>query len=85
MSNLSGSPLGGFSSVTVLVDMVNHTAELYETSGYNVDPNQKVEPRMVWNNLPSEVWVAIAMKRRSRREAVFLPCTHWDVHELETA
>jgi hypothetical protein len=73
-----------FYAVTLLVDMVNHKAELY--GGENdVGPNQRAEPLQVWNNLPDEVWVAIAMKRGTRREAVLLPCTHWDVHEIETA
>jgi hypothetical protein len=80
-----GPRAGDFYAVTLLVDMVNHKAELYHGGYGDVDPNQRVEPFRVWDNLPDKVWVAIAMKRCTRREAVLLPCTHWDVHELETA
>jgi hypothetical protein len=70
----------------ILVDMVNHTAKLYfhSCSGFSL-PNQsgeKMEPHCTWENLPDQVWVAVSMKRCSEREAVLLPCVHWELKEM---
>jgi hypothetical protein len=65
--------MGDFHTVTLSVDMVNRTAALYTTTRDDMDPTEELKPCKVWNNLPDEVWVAVAMKRNSEREAVLLP------------
>lgn len=32
----------------------------------------------VYENLPSKVWVACALKRNTERKAILMPCLHWD-------
>jgi hypothetical protein len=74
-------------AVTLHVDMVTHTAKLYNGNsigperGQNL-PGEKLEASHVWENLPPKVRVAVAMKRNTNREIVLLPCSHWDVQEI---
>ena len=69
---------GGIEQTLVLeVDMLNHTAQLH-TPG----PGGRMGVSISWDNLPAQVWVAVAMKRNSEREAVLLPGTHWDIAEV---
>jgi hypothetical protein len=69
-------------SLTLHVDMVTRTAKLYMGNVRDGGPGEKLEAYHVWENLPPRVWVAVAMKRNSNREAVLLPCSHWDVQEI---
>jgi len=59
---------------TIEVDMMERRAVLY-VSGK--DSSRRLEPEKVWENLPDKVWVAVAFKRNSGREAVLMPCIHW--------
>jgi hypothetical protein len=33
--------------------------------------------------MPEKVWVAVSMKRNTQREAMLLPCMHWDMEEID--
>lgn len=63
---------------TIEVDMITKRAELYISSWCNAD-TQHLQPVTVWTNLPDKVWVAVAFKRNSGREAVLMPCAHWSM------
>jgi hypothetical protein len=78
MSNMSSE-----NALTLHVDMVTRTAKVYNgiSSSDNLLGGQ-LEACHVWENLPPRVWVAVGMKRNSNREAVLLPCSHWDVQEI---
>ena len=55
-------------------DMVERCAKLYISEK---DASRQLEPDKVWENIPDKVWVAVAFKRNSKREAVLMPCIHW--------
>ena len=57
---------------TIEVDMIEKRAELYISSKCST-----LQPVTVWTNLPDKVWVAVAFKRNSGREAVLMPCVRW--------
>ncbi|KAL7544949.1 hypothetical protein ACHAWF_008318 [Thalassiosira exigua] len=59
---------------TIEVDMKERRAELYVSDNAS---SRLITPHKVWENLPDKVWVAVAFKRNSGREAVLLPCIHW--------
>ena len=61
---------------TIEVDMLERRAELYHSLKGST---QKLKPIKVWNNLPEKVWIAVAFKRNSGREAVLMPCVHWSM------
>eukprot|EP00571_Detonula_confervacea_P003471 CAMPEP_0172329068 /NCGR_PEP_ID=MMETSP1058-20130122/60681_1 /TAXON_ID=83371 /ORGANISM="Detonula confervacea, Strain CCMP 353" /LENGTH=434 /DNA_ID=CAMNT_0013046215 /DNA_START=247 /DNA_END=1552 /DNA_ORIENTATION=+ len=63
---------------TIEVDMMERRAVLY-VSGK--DSSRRLEPEKVWENLPDKVWVAVAFKRNSGREAVLMPCIHWNMRK----
>lgn len=63
---------------TIEVDMIEKRAELYISSMCSTD-TQHLQPVTVWTNLPDKVWVAVAFKRNSGREAVLMPCVHWSM------
>lgn len=76
---------------TLHVDMVNRRAELYRPTDYgnyiagtagNEEMRNRTEPFHVWENLPPKVWVCVAMKRNNKTEAVLLPCSHWNLEEI---
>ena len=76
---------------TLEVDMINRTAKMYappRSRGQAVDltseNSRELEVIASWDDLPPSVWVAVGMKRRSQREAVLLPCTHWDMQEISS-
>jgi hypothetical protein len=71
-------------TVVLEVDMVNRKAELYvpALTPTIAEGSPPLELVGSWENMPEEVWVAVAMKRNSQREAVLLPRTHWDVQEI---
>lgn len=64
---------------TIEVDMIERRAELYISSKESIG---MVEPHTVWENLPDTVWVAVAFKRNSGREAVLMPCLHHNMKEI---
>jgi len=73
--------------LTIYVDMINRKAQLYRADASNRayldnEPGTSLEPEREWDNLPDRLWVAVAMKRNSMREAILLPCTHWEVEEI---
>ena len=59
---------------TIEIDMVERCAKLYISEK---DASRQLEPHKVWENIPDKVWVAVAFKRNSKREAVLMPCIHW--------
>ncbi|KAL7546567.1 hypothetical protein ACHAWF_009901, partial [Thalassiosira exigua] len=59
---------------TIEVDMTERRAELYVSRNAS---SRLIKPHAVWENLPGKVWVAVAFKRNSRREAILAPCIHW--------
>lgn len=61
---------------TIEVDMMERRAELYVSSK---DSSRRLEPEQVWEDLPDKVWVAVAFKRNTGREAVLMPCIHWNM------
>ena len=61
--------------VTIEVDMIEKRAELYTSSNCSTG-TQHLQPVAVWTNLPDKVWVAVAFKRNSGREAALMPCVH---------
>ena len=63
---------------TIEVDMIKKRAELYISSKCNAG-TQHLQPVMVWTNLSDKVWVAVAFRRNSSREAVLMPCVHWSM------
>ena len=66
------------------IDMINRKAELYVPRIGDVAATAEAEVHQTWENLPDRVFVAVAMKRNTEREAVLLPRTHWDVVEVTT-
>jgi hypothetical protein len=58
---------------TIEVDMIEKRAKLY-TSSNEYFSTRNLQPDHVWENLPDKVWVAVALKRNSGREAVLMPC-----------
>uniref|UniRef100_A0A7S1ZNI0 Uncharacterized protein n=1 Tax=Trieres chinensis TaxID=1514140 RepID=A0A7S1ZNI0_TRICV len=62
--------------VTINVDMVSRRAELF-LSRPNDSNKLEQTPQAIWTDLPDKVWVAVAFKRNSAREAVLMPCMHW--------
>lgn len=67
---------------TIEVDMVDRRAELYVSEK---DSERQLEPHTVWEGLPEKVWIAIAFKRNSAREAVLMPCTLWKMRAVNDA
>ncbi|KAL7531868.1 hypothetical protein ACHAXR_004281 [Thalassiosira sp. AJA248-18] len=65
---------------TIEIDMIERRAKLYVS---DKDSSRILEPHQVWEGLPDRVWVAIAFKRNSGREAVLMPCIHCDMTEGE--
>mmetsp|Transcript_7004 Transcript_7004/g.6817 ORF Transcript_7004/g.6817 Transcript_7004/m.6817 type:complete len:84 (+) Transcript_7004:933-1184(+) len=65
--------------VTMEVDMIAKSAQLYISS--KNDSLKLIKPYKTWTDLPDAVWVAIAFKRNSAREAVLMPCSIWNVTE----
>jgi hypothetical protein len=61
---------------TIEVDMIERRAELYHSSKCS---EQRLEPVKVWADLPERVWIGVAFKRNSGREAVLMPCIHWNM------
>lgn len=59
---------------TLEIDMIERRAELYHSKKSSTE---LLQPVKVWTDLPPAVWVAVAFKRNSGREAVLMPCTHW--------
>ena len=64
--------------LTIEVDMIERRAKLYIS---DKDASHQLEPFKVWENIPDKVWVAIAFKRNSSREAVLMPCIHWKIQD----
>lgn len=71
------------------VDMISRTAKVYappRSSGVWADVtrenSRELQVIASWDDLPPSVWVSVAMKRCSEREAVLLPRTHWDMQEI---
>ena len=56
---------------TIEVDMIKKRARLYTSSNFST---RHLQLDQVWENLPDKVWVAVAFKRNSGREAVLMPC-----------
>jgi hypothetical protein len=61
---------------TIEVDMIERNAKLYISDRQS---SRLLEPHKVWEGLPDKVWIAIAFKRNSGREAVLMPCIHWNL------
>ena len=61
---------------TLEVDMIERRAELFIS---DKDSSRQLTPHTTWENLPDEVWVAVAFKRNSGREAVLMPCIHHNI------
>lgn len=61
---------------TIEVDMIERNAKLYISDSQS---SRLLEPHTVWEHLPDKVWIAIAFKRNSGREAVLMPCIHWNL------
>jgi len=61
---------------TIEVDMTERRAKLYVS---DMDSSHLLKPHTVWEDLPDKVWVAVAFKRNSGREAVLMPCIHWNI------
>jgi hypothetical protein len=62
--------------VTIEIDMVERDAKLFVSEKGD---SKLLKPHTVWTDLPDNVWVAFAFKRNSAREAVLMPCSHWNV------
>ena len=58
--------------------MMERRAELYVSDSLS---KGQLEPHIVWENLPAKVWVDVAFKRNSGREAVLMPCIHWNIKD----
>jgi len=74
-----------YKTYTFNVDMVNRTAELYSGSQEPVETataSSELEPIVKWENLPEKLWLGVAFKRNTEREAVLLPGTHWKVSRM---
>lgn len=56
---------------TIEVDMTERRAKLFVSDR---DAIRLAEPQAEWTGLPERVWVAVAFKRNSGREAVLMPC-----------
>ena len=63
---------------TIEIDMMERRAELYLSDSLS---KGHLEPHIVWENLLVKVWVAVAFKRNSGREAVLMPCIHWNIQD----
>jgi len=63
---------------TIEVDMIERRAELFIS---DKDASHQLTPHITWEGLPEKVWVAVAFKRNSEREAVLMPCIHHNVTE----
>ena len=61
---------------TLEIDMIERRAELYHSKKSSTE---LLQPVKVWTDLSPAVWVAVAFKRNSGREAVLMPCTHWNI------
>jgi len=80
---------GDYQTFTINVDMVNRTAELYSGSWARAQGETttgafpELQPMRTWENLPKQLWLGVAFKRRrTEREAVLLPGTHWKVSRM---
>ena len=62
--------------ITIEIDMVERNAKLFVSTK---DDSKLLKPHTVWTDLPDKVWVALAFKRNSAREAVLMPCSQWCV------
>lgn len=87
--------MGGYSNEertsALEVDMINRTSKMYapprsrrQAVDLTSENSRELEVIASWDDLPPSVWVAVGMKRRSQREAVLLPCTHWDMQEISS-
>ena len=74
-----GSRLNDGCIVTIEIDMVERKAELFVTQK---NDSLLLKPKVVWTDLPDKVWVAVAFKRPSAREAILMPCSHRNVTEI---
>jgi len=63
---------------TIEVDMIERRAVLFIS---DKDASRQLMPHKTWEGLPEKVWVAVAFKRNSEREAVLMPCIHHNVTE----
>jgi hypothetical protein len=66
---------------TLEIDMIERRAELYHSKKSST---QQLRPVRVWTDLSDEVWVAVAFKRNSGREAVLMPCIHWRMQAMSS-
>jgi len=67
--------------ITIEVDMIEKCAKLFVSN--KSDSLKQIKPKKVWTDLPDTVWIAIAFKRNSAREAVLMPCSIFNVTEEE--
>ena len=61
-------------SVSIMVDMVTRTGSLHQDG----------KKFASWQGLPDRVYVAIALKRVTTREAILMPAMHTKTVEIET-
>lgn len=76
---------GEYETFTINVDMVNRSAKLYAGSRGRAKGEtstaafSELQPIETWEILPNKLWLGVSFKRRTKREAVLLPGTHWKV------
>ena len=74
-------PGSGDRTVTINIDMTSRRAELFVTAATTSRTIGvgKQQPRTVWEQIPSNLSVAVAVKRNTERQITIWPSTYWDV------